>query len=384
MRKLIKLQKDNNIAYNSTITEFLDPEFVYIPIKNNYQKLVKPSDRVLMGQIVLENNLNKVISPVSGVVVGIEKKNVDGIIQPVLVIQNDYKELEKRKTKTKVTKYNPDSIINTLYDFHFKYIASVLESKRIRNLVISSVEDEPYILTEAFILKKYTKEVLEIADILSSTFNIHNTMTVIESKNTKVIETFLSKIGTYPDVTLNLVEDKYLLGKEFFLLEHLGLNESDTLFIDVKTAYKMYNAIKNNKHTYESFITVAGSSLQKSMVLKVKEGTSVEEIINRKIKIKNKDSLYVLNGLMTGQECDITNTIIGPNTKGVIVIPNEKVEQYPCIRCGLCYKMCPVKVNPKKVMDTKRISRNCIDCGLCTYLCPSNINLRKFLRGEHE
>lgn len=383
MRKLVRLQKDLDVSYNSFITEFLDPEYVYIPVKSNYTKLVKIGDRVLMGQIILENNLNKITSPISGVVVGVDKKNVDGYMSPVIVIQNDYKETEKKKNKAK-TKYTKDNIINTLYDFYFKYVASVLESKNIKTLVISSIEDEPYVMTSPFVLKKYTKEILEMADILSKTFDIKKTIVTIESSHTKVIETFLSKKGTYPNISMELIEGKYLLGKEFFLLEHLGINESNTLCLDVKSVYKMYNSIKNNRYNHETFLTVAGPSLQKSQVIKVKEGTSLEELINRKIKIKNNDSIFVLNGLMMGSECKKENTIISPGTNGIIVIPNKEEKTYQCINCGLCYKLCPVKVNPKKVMDKKRLSRNCIDCGLCSYLCPSNINLRKFLRGEYE
>ena len=37
MRKLIKLKKDTGLVFNSNISEYLDPEYVYIPIKNNYK-----------------------------------------------------------------------------------------------------------------------------------------------------------------------------------------------------------------------------------------------------------------------------------------------------------------------------------------------------------
>ena len=68
--------------------------------------------------------------------------------------------------------------------------------------------------------------------------------------------------------------------------------------------------------------------------------------------------------------------------KGVIIIPKFNEEEKPCNLCGMCYKICPVKVNPKNVMDTGKKSKNCIDCGLCTYICPCKINLRKYLRGQ--
>lgn len=384
MRKLTKLKTDIDISFNSNIIEYLDADYVYIPMKKNYKTLVRNEEVVYKGSILLEDNLNKIVSPISGKVIGMSTLNVDGKKENTIAIENNYKEEEKKYRKYKDTKYDKDMLISKLYEYYFKYIASTLETKRIVNLVISGIDDEPYILNNSFILKKYSKEILEMADILKTTFDIKNTSIVIKSNNSANIETYLSKIGSYPDISLTLVEDKYLLGKPFFLLEYLGLNEIDSFVIDVKTLYEIYNAIKFNKFTYETFITVAGPSLEKSMVLKVKVGTLLKDIIKNKIKIINKDSIYILNGLLTGSKCQIENTVVTKNTLGVIVIPNTELKEEKCINCGMCYKICPVRVNPKRVMDTGKVSNNCLDCGLCSYICPSHINLRKFLEGYHE
>ena len=93
---------------------------------------------------------------------------------------------------------------------------------------------------------------------------------------------------------------------------------------------------------------------------------------------------YILNGLMKGHECDISNTIVTNQTIGLNIIHNINIKEYDCNSCGLCYRICPVKVNPKKIMDKKVLSKNCIDCGLCSYICPCYINLRRFLRSTNE
>lgn len=383
MRKLVKLEKDLSIVFNSTITEYINPDFVYIPIKKNYHLLVKNNEKVYKGQIILENNLNKKLCPVSGKVVGVSKKNVDGTIKDVIVIENDFKE-EEKNYKVKEIKYQKDIIVSKLYEFYFKYIASILESKKINNLIINTLEDEPYIANNNYIASKYSKEILEIVDIFANTFNINRSIIAIKSNDTKLLENYLSKIGTYPNINISPIDDKYLLGKPFFLLEYLNLTEIDSLVIDSKTILEIYNAIKYNKNTYETFITISGPSLKKSSVIKVKVGTLLSDVFDSKVKLANKDNLYILNGLMTGYECDIKNTIVSKNTIGVVVIPKHEEKEHECNKCGLCFKICPVKVNPKKIMDTKKISVNCLDCGLCSYVCPCHINLRKFLRGEHE
>ena len=385
MRKLTKLKTDIDIVYNGNIMEYLDADYLYIPMKKDYKTLVKNEEIVYKGGILLEDNLNKIVSPVSGKVIGMSSLNIDGKIGNTIVIENDFKEEEKKPRKYKDVKYDRDYIISKLYDHYFKYVASILETKKINNLIISGVDDEPYIQNNSYILKKYHREILEITDILASAFEIPNTNIIIKNNNTDNIETLLSKIGTYPDISLKLIEDKYLLGKPFFLLEYLGIKEIDSFVIDAKTIYEIYNALKYNKFTYETFITIAGPSLQKSAVVKVKIGTLFKDIINNKFKINNKgDNLFILNGLMTGTPCKIENTVVTKNTIGLIVIPKEEIKESKCINCGMCYIICPVRVNPRKVMDTGKISNNCINCGLCSYICPSHINLRKFLEGNHE
>lgn len=383
MRKLIKLEKDKNMVFSSSLGEYLNPDYIYLPIKDNYKLLVKNQEYIYKGQTVMENNLNKIISPISGNVIGLMNRNYDKTSGKCLVIQNDYKEKEKYTSKKKV-KYTKDTLISKLYDYYFKYIASTLENKKINNLIISGIDDEPYVLNNSYILNHYSKEILEIVNILSTTFNIPNSVIVIKSIETKTIEKYLNIIGTYPNISIRFVEDKYLLGNSFFLTEYLEYNDIDTFVIDSKMALNIYNAIKYNRHICENFITISGNPFHKSYVLKVKIGTLLSDAINEKMKLKNKNCDFILDGLMTGQKCDINSTIVTNNTCGVIAITPISYHEEKCISCGLCYKYCPVKVNPKKVMDSKKISNNCIDCGICTYLCPCHINLRKFLRGEHE
>lgn len=383
MRELIKLNKNYNCDLNSELVSYLDPEFVYIPIKKNYNLLVKNKDLVLKEQIIMENNLNKIISPISGLAKEIKMRNISGALVPCLVIENDFKEKAKVVRKKTMVE-NREALISKLYEYYFKYIASVLETRKINNLVINGIEDEPYIFNNPFILNNYCKEILEISDMIADFFSIPKTIVAVKASDTLNINKCLSSIGTYPNIELSLVDDKYLLGNGYFLREYLNLEELDTLVLSARELIDIYNAIKHDHHITETFITISGNAVEKSQVIKVKIGTLFKDIIDEKVKITSPNVKYIINGLMTGEECDINDSIVATSTKGLIIINNENIKEEECNNCGLCYKICPVKVNPKKVMDTGKISTNCLDCGLCTYMCPNHINLRKYLRGENE
>ena len=141
------------------------------------------------------------------------------------------------------------------------------------------------------------------------------------------------------------------------------------------------NGLLYNDFIDSNYITIASPNIYKSYVVNTKIGTLLIDVLN-KLNIKSFDGLYIYNGLMTGYEIDYKKCVVTSNMKGLIIIPKTLEKESPCNLCGMCYKVCPVKVNPKNVMDTGKKSKNCIDCGLCTYICPCKINLRKYLRGQ--
>ena len=384
MRKLYKLKKDYSIIVQSEIIEYPNPDYIYLPIYENFNVLVKQNEKICKGQVVIENNLNKVLSPVSGSVLGVKIMSADGKNTNVLVIKNDFEEKEKKKREFKTIKYSKEEIVSLLYEFYFNKLASDLETRKIKNLVINGIEDEPYIYNKSFLLKNYEKEILEITDLIASQFKINNSMIAIKSNDSKCIESYLNKIGTYPNISLSLVPDYYLLGKEPFLLEHLGLNDKETLIIDVEVLFDIYEALFLQRNNYKTLITISGPTLSKSVVIRLTKGTLLEDAIINNIKVKDLDPVYVLNGPMTGKKCDIKREVITENTKGVYIAIDENIKEEKCLNCGLCLRVCPVKINPKKCLDKKRKSAKCLDCGLCSYICPSNINLRKVLKGENE
>ncbi len=379
MRNLIKLDKKYNIKFDSKVHFILSVEHIYIPIENGFELLKKQNDKVLKGEPVLENKLKKIRSSISGKVIGISKLLCDGIEKDCVVIENNYEESTK-EIKNKIKDITSDDIIKSLSNLNFDKYLNVFQYKKIDNLVISGIEDEPYFENNPFILNSYSNELLKITDLISNAFDIKNSYIAVKSTNTENINLYLSKIGTYTNINLSLIEDKYLLGNDSFLLEYMHLNDN-SLVISAKDLLSIYNNLLYNDYNLNTFITIASPLLKKSYVVNVKIGTLLSDVLD-KLSIKNIDGLYIYNGLMTGYEVKYQKCVITSFTKGIIIIPEISENESSCCLCGMCYKICPVKVNPKYVMDTGKKSKNCIDCGLCTYICPCKINLRKYLRGQ--
>ncbi|NMA51246.1 MAG: hypothetical protein GX951_05325 [Mollicutes bacterium] len=384
MRRLYRLKNEYQITLQSEILSFPTPEYIYIPIKEGWSPLVKEKDRILKGDILLKSENNMSFSPVSGIINGIEEKNFDGVKQKCFVIKNDFKEKEKSYDILIEDNYDKENILNILYVFGFNYYASRLESGEIKTLIINSIEDEPYMYNKNLLLNNFVNKILATADIFSEAFELSNSHIAIKSSDTTNIEKYISLMGTYPNIDLCLIEDYYLVGKEPFLLEYLDYKKQDTLVIDIEDIIRIYDAIKHHKFNYNKFITISGPNLKRSVVIEVKIGSLLTDVIENTTDYKYKSKLNILNGPMMGYKCDPNKEIVTVNTKGLFILNEYKTKEESCNNCGLCYKMCPVKVNPKKVMKTGKPAKACLDCGLCSYICPSHINLRAFLEDKNE
>ena len=380
MRKLIKLDRIYDIKFASKIFSFMDPDHIYVPIEDGYELIKKQNSKVLKNEAILENKLKKIKSSISGKIIGTTNLICDEALKECIVIENNYEENTK-ETKNKIKSVTTEDIISTLTSLNFDDYLNIIRTRKISNIVVNGLEDEPYIENNPYILQFYANVILKMTDVFSDTFKIKNSYIAIKSNDTENINLFLSKIGTYTNINLSLIEDKYLLGSDFFLLENMNLKDN-SLVISAQDLLSIYNSVVYLCDIDTTFITIASPFLPKSYVINVKIGTLLSDVFNSlNINIK-ENYLCIYNGLMTGYEVDYKKCIVTSNMKGVIIIPKFNEEEKPCNLCGMCYKICPVKVNPKNVMDTGKKSKNCIDCGLCTYICPCKINLRKYLRGQ--
>lgn len=375
--KYITIQKPYDIKLKNTITKYMTPKYVALPILEEItfsKSTVKKEEKIA----------NQIISPISGKIIGEEECVLaSGKKQRCLLIENNYHEAiyKKNYVRKNLTDMSPKEVQKELEAW-----GSLELQKKFwhisENLICNTIEDEPYVENETFISIQYTNILLETLDALRTIFGLKQICIVAQNNNRNLIETFSNFLGTYPHIELKFIPPYYLLEQEPFLKKYLH-NEKITV-LKPSEVLQIYQIIKRRKKLTEHIFTVSGNAIENPQVIEAKFGTSIAEIRKELIKETEQDSIIYINGLMKGLNFNIKKLIVTPELKSIFIMKREEKSSEKCINCGKCYQICPIHCNPRAYLDNRKKEeiKHCIDCGLCSYICPSHINLRKEIQGD--
>lgn len=348
MKKLIKLDIDESYKINKKIVNFLNPEYVCVLLEDffnaNSLKNIK--------KYTLLNNDHDTFSTISGEVVGTVKIYSKNKLTKALFVKNDFKENEE---KIKVEKINYKTQFLELFK-NTKYLK--IFSKPFKNIVINSIHDEPLVKTQTHILKTESNNIIETINNLSSLFNVSKNIIAIKNTENENINEYLSKTGSYQNLSVVTLDDLYLISREEYLLPKLNLEKKDTIILTPSDIMEIRHFLKYNHFKSDKYITVVNTINKEIKMLKVKKNCLACEVIN-KLKVLSDNCMYIKNGIMAGREININKEIISEDFEALFIAENKKIISKDCINCGKCYEVCP--------------SKKCINCNLCYYVCPSNL-----------
>lgn len=351
------LESDNSIKIDQKLQVFLDPPFVYIPKEGEYPKYV------FMGQSIGDD-----ISSVSGKVVREEFCLVGSRKENCLVVENDYR--EKRKDISCKKKYVRKEDVSDIF-------------KSSRYLIINAINDEVYVINQVVELKLRINEILEFLDEVARMFAIPKVIIAVKANDCEIIEECLEVIGTYPNINISLLEDKYLLGRKEFLLKELKICEDEAMCFGVTEFLKIIDKVKYGRDLLTRVITVSGDALKIGCVFQIKKNIILKDLLDKIRDLMMPPYVLIAGNLLNGNVIN-ESLILTDEVVSIHVMKKKEFKTKKCINCGACVNICPVGVNPHKCMVKKTHDEKCIKCGLCSYVCPSFIPLRNLVVSDED
>jgi Na+-translocating ferredoxin:NAD+ oxidoreductase subunit C len=163
--------------------------------------------------------------------------------------------------------------------------------------------------------------------------------------------------------------------------------------INVGTAAAVARAVLRGKPLTHRVITVSGQGVNRPCNLLCPIGASYRQLINVAGGLTDQAVRVVAGGPMMGFAVNDLDEPVTKGAGGITVLTRRDVgapEETPCIRCGRCVDVCPLRLTPTRIALAARnkdwdLARRyymaaCVECGCCAYACPARIPLVQIIR----
>lgn len=416
--------------------------------------IVKVGEAVSAGQIIARDDDNissPVHSSVWGVVEEIKRLNYFKREMQMVVIRAD----NPQKPCRKIDGYNPDwtklkpqDLERVLYlsgvtaldrqGIPTRFKSSIIAPLDVEHIIVHGVGSEPYnISLDVLLAGKKTLNLVEALRILNAIMpqaEIHLALNCAKKKTLEEINKIAAKYGwlkIYP------LEPKYPQGYDEILIPAIlnkkfpfGYSAANigAIVLNIQAVLSVYEAVCEGKPLIERTLALCGPAFKEPVHIKARIGTLLSDIVSPRLK-DNIKARIVLNSLLTGTTLsDLSLPINRTFSQIVALLENESREflaftrlglrrhsysrtflsaltpmarksvdtnmhgeERPCISCGYCEEVCPVRIIPhllskyvkRDIIDETLMNYeifHCIECGLCSFVCPSKISLMKDIK----
>ena len=126
------------------------------------------------------------------------------------------------------------------------------------------------------------------------------------------------------------------------------------------TAAAIAAAVIEGKPLIDRIVTVTGSPLVSPGNFRLKIGTPVSDAIKFAGGVKFPPAKLIMGGLMMGLSQKSFGAPVMKSTSGIVLLGPDEIFQYssePCIRCGRCVKVCPMRLMPGPRERRRRMRR---------------------------
>ena len=403
------------------------PERLCLPLQQHIGAVAAPvvaaGERVLKGQVVAAAAgavSAPVHAPTSGTVVEIGDFPIphpSGLRAPCIVIAPDGEDAwaELPPPFQDFTTASPDELRGRIRDagivglggaaFPTAVKLTANDQRRVETLVINGAECEPYITCDDLLMQDRADRIAAGIAVLRHILGGPQCLIGIEDNKPAAIAAMSRAVAErgLQQTEVVAIPTLYPSGGEKQLIRILTGKEVPSGGIpahmgivcqNVGTTAAIADAVELGRPLISRYVTVTGEGVREPRNLEVLIGTPASHLIERAGGYSGRQSRLIVGGPMMGYTLP---TDAAPVTKAVncLLVPSEAESPTPppatpCIRCGRCAEVCPVKLLPQQMYwharakDLEKTQAyhlfDCIECGCCSHVCPANIPLVQYFR----
>lgn len=383
--------------------------------------IVKPGDEVKRGQMIAEPGgfvSSSLHAPTSGKIKAIESRyhQIQGRRSEAIILESD----GKHEVTPDIQAGGNDIITMSREDIIELARASGLvglggaafptavklsppKDKPIDTYLLNGAECEPYLTSDQRLMVEEPDDIIFGFRAFLKATGVTKGIVCIEDNKPKAIAAMKKAVEPYPELDVAVLSHLYPRGGEKQLIQAVlgrevppppGLPlDVGVIVSNVGTAYAMAMAIKTGLPLVERIVTVTGPGVKTPSNFRTLLGTPVSYLIEKAGGLAGTPGKVILGGPMMGIAVKDLNVPVMKGTSGILVLRKEetgKEEVMPCIYCGKCVYVCPMRLLPvfmaayveRGFMEEAEKARvmDCCECGSCAYQCPSKRPLTQLIR----
>ncbi len=384
------------------------------------QPVVRVGQSVLRGQVIAEPGSGTgvpVHASSSGRVVAIESRPVarrHGGTAPCIVIECDGRdEAMPAQRHGQFREIAPADLLLQILDGGIAGLGGAVfptaqklmqaRSAEVELLILNGVECEPYISCDDMLMRTRAEAVVGGAQILLQALQAGTCVIVVESDKPDALARLGEVLADTGDerISLKQVPTIYPSGGEDQLVQLITSREVPTgglptdvgcLVQNVGTAAAVHDWIVGNEPLISRITTVSGDGVATPVNVRARLGTPLADVVRAAGGYRGEPRHLLVGGPMTGKSVTTDEVPLVKATNCVLVLADAPTvgTERPCIRCGDCAAVCPVRLQPQQLLWYANADHedglrdfgliDCIECGCCDLVCPSHIRLTAAFR----
>ena len=392
------------------------------------QLLVKPGDRVQAGQKIGEAKAfmaADIHASVDGTVLEVKSLEQNGRKAEACVIRTESAgqpaqgHLPYMRALADLSGWEKEEIIQKLQEgglagmggAGFPAYKKYLTDKKIDTLLINGVECEPYLTCDYRSMLEYSYAIVNGVRLLWKAAGAEKACICIEDNKPLAIERLRQIVKDVREpLEVTVLPTRYPQGGERQLIQAVlgrevpqgGLPaDVGAIVSNIGTAKAAADMVLGGLPLIRRVVTVTGSVKNPGNFL-VPVGTPVRELLELAGGVTVRQNRVILGGPMTGPciasdwtpESGEELPFVSKTTSGVLVLPESRLEEQPCMRCEGCVRVCPAGLKPYQIdcayleedydLCEKLYASECIACGCCSYACPAKRELSFRVRSARD
>jgi len=266
--------------------------------------------------------------------------------------------------------------------------------KPINTIVICGVDGDLLLTPNQYVLASNTDAIKSGINILKKITGVENVVMAVPKnlmQSAAATGAEVRPVDTeYPASLPHIIMQNALgqvvpAGKSF---EDMGV-----CFFNAEAVASIGNAFNTGRIPVTKTFTLVNKEGVRTLVSAV-IGTPVRDILEAFDISVNEGDRVIFGGPMTGSSIYSADHPIQTDTDGIMVQDKDLiplVSDYPCINCGECVRICPVKVPVNMLVRYLEAGKyedaadqydlySCIECGLCSFVCVSRMPIFQYIK----